>query len=296
MIKKALTTLIFVCTTGWAQTVVPIVWPFNPGSTQSNYVRSIIEDANSQQQKYSFVFESKPGAGGSIAMNYVLNNNRLTVVSNSPSFFTRPMFFPNESYDISRFAPVAIQATGQPLAIISKKFSTFNELKTKSRLTIGMNNGSITQLVAETLAKQLPNVELVLVAYPGTPEATRDVIAGHIDLSVDLANDTRTWVNDKKLNVIGITGTKSYPNFPSFHSMHINAFDDIVVNYILLVSADVPETTRNELHAIFRKANQSPKVLELYTRDLALPADQNLAQSERLFQSFYIHWRKLIVK
>ena len=90
----AMAMLVGVCQ---AQTSVPLVWPFAPGSNQANFARAIVEEANKQQTKYVFHFENKPGAGGSIAANYVANYNGIALLTSSSSFFVRPVYYPNES-------------------------------------------------------------------------------------------------------------------------------------------------------------------------------------------------------
>ena len=47
------------------------VWGFAVGSTQGTYYRAILDQANKEQSKYEFVFENKPGAGGSIGSDLV---------------------------------------------------------------------------------------------------------------------------------------------------------------------------------------------------------------------------------
>lgn len=279
-----------------AQTIVPIVWPYNPGSTQSNYIRAIIEDANAQQSEYKFVFDHKPGAGGAIAMNHALRNPSLTIVSNSSSFFTRPLFFPNESYDTAKFVPIITQMTGQPIAIHSKKFTNISELKKQNKLTIGIVPGSITQLAAETLSNALPGVEITMVPYKGTPEITMDVLGDRLDLGIEFTNDLQSWVNNKSTNVIGITGKKSYPGFKTFHSQNLNDFNDITVSYFLLTSATISDKVRNEIHGILRQANRSQKVVDLYHRDFAVPADYSLEQTDKLYYRFGTFWQKLFTK
>jgi tripartite-type tricarboxylate transporter receptor subunit TctC len=296
MIKKLLLTGLFVISPVWAQTVVSIVWPFAAGSTQANYIRAIAEDANLRQNKYTFVFDHRPGAGGSVAMKYVLNSQKLTVVSNGTSLFLRPIFFPGESYDVEKFSPVLVQSTGQPLALASKKYYSVADLKKQKIVSIGMINGSITELIARTLAKQLPGIELIYVPYQGTPDIIRDVIAGNIDVGIDFAADLQTWLDDKKINVLGITGQKSRIGFPTLSSQGYKDFENIVNNQFFLMPALVDESVRQELHEILRVANRSQKVIDLYQKDFATPSDFDFKQSNQLFVLFSNYWPKLFTK
>ena len=66
-----------------AQTVVPVVWVFALSSSQGNMVREIIQEANSRQTKYQFIFEHKPGAGGAVAAAAGLSAGRPAHVKRS---------------------------------------------------------------------------------------------------------------------------------------------------------------------------------------------------------------------
>ena len=77
-----------------AQQTVTVLWPFNIGSNQAAYARAIIDQANTQQTKYRFVLENKPGAGGTIAARMVQGSHEITLLSMSSSFFIRPVFYP----------------------------------------------------------------------------------------------------------------------------------------------------------------------------------------------------------
>lgn len=290
--KLLLLALISICSGAWAQTVIPIVWPFAAGSMQANYIRAIVEDANSRQNKYQFVFDHRPGAGGTIAMNHALNSQRPVIVSNGTSMFTRPLYYP-DSYDVTRFTPILAQMTGQPIAIVSKKYPSMSALRTQSKLSIGIINGSVIQLTAEILAKQLPGIDIVLVPYQTAPDIVRDVIAGNIDVGIEFAADLRSWLGDKRISVIGITGKHSYPGFPTLSSQGYSAFEHIVQNYFFVMSTNTPASLRQELHDILRISNRHDKVLDLYQKDLATPADLDLKQSTQLWQSFYLYWRKI---
>ena len=69
--------LVFSTVTFSAPKQVPIVWPFSIGSNQVNFIRTIIDDANKKQDKYNFYVEFKPGAGGTVAAQYVENHKAL---------------------------------------------------------------------------------------------------------------------------------------------------------------------------------------------------------------------------
>jgi hypothetical protein len=290
--KKLLFVLLVLLTgiTSAAQQV-SIVWPFNIGSNQANFVRAIIDQANKDQNKYVFILENKVGAGGVVASQHVLKHTPYTLLSMSSSFFLRPVYYPNESYRVEDFKPVMIECTGQPVAILSNKYKTLAELKTQKRLTIGMVLGGITEAMAKQLQAQLPGVELVLVPYPGTIQATQDLVGGHVDLAVEFAADSKQWIDDGKLFALGISGIKDRESFKSFHSQSVKGFENLVSNYQILASAEQPEEITEELHAILRQAaNNSPVLKSVYARDYCNAVDLNPTQTQERFKEWSKFW------
>jgi tripartite-type tricarboxylate transporter receptor subunit TctC len=276
--------------------VVPIVWPFAAGSNQANYVRAIIDQANSTQDKYLFIYENKPGAGGSIAANYVLNRKGLTVFSTPSSFYLRPIFYPDQSYNINDFQSVLTQCTGLPYALVSTKFKTFEELKKQKNITVGSILGHSTEAMARELRKKLPNTEIIIVGYNSTSAGTKDVLGGNLDLNIDLAASALQWVENGKLNVIGSSGTIDHKNFITFSTQGINGFEPYIADYQLLVAASVATDVVKELHDILYRANQTARGAQLYAKDYCVPAKFTLEQSQKEYKRAAEYWKKVIEK
>ena len=282
----------------YAQQSVPIVWPFAPGSNQANFARAIVEEANKQQTKYLFHFENKPGAGGSIAANYVLNYNGIALLTSSSSFFVRPVYYPNESHKTSDFTPVLIQCTGQPFVVVSAKYKTIAELKTQPKLTIGATIGSLTEALGRELKNNLPgSADMTFIGYSNTLQPTQEMIGGVLDLNVDLPTSTLQWIETGKINVIGASGTKDYPNYKTFHNQGIKGFEDLVSNYQIVASAKTDTATVNELHAILRKASRdSGRLAALYQNDYCAQADVDLKTANVMYDRWSKSWPSWLKK
>jgi len=286
--------LTFITSVASASESVPIIWPFNMAGAQANYSRLAIDSANASQHEYVFYLDNKPGAGGSIAVKHTANTNKLTLVSHSSSFFLRPIFFPKESYDIETVKPVLVQSTNQPLAIISTKYDNLADLKKQSRLTIGMQNGGITQAVSEQLAKLLPDTELVFIPFNGTFDATQSMLGEHIDLSVDGLRDIRQWLALGKIKVIGLTGTRNIGNLKSFNNQGIIGFEQISQNYIIYTSVKTSDEEVKKLHDILNVANKNPELLKFYQEDFSEPADFDMIKTKQFVESLKKFWPSVI--
>ena len=276
----------------YAQTSVPIVWPFAPGSNQANFARAIIEEANKQQNKYVFYFENKVGAGGAIAANYVTNYNGVALLHSSSTFFVRPVYYPNESHKVSDFVPVAIQCTGQPFVIVGAKYRNIAELRGQNKLSTGVILGSLTEALARALKVNLPqNIDVAFVGYQNSLQPTQDLLGGTLDLNVALPMDVMQWIENGKAHVIGISGTKDFANMRSFSSQGIRGFEDLVANYHLLASAKTDPAVVQELHVILRKAiKDSSKLATLYKADYCTQVDVDLKTSNEMYDRWSRNW------
>ena len=48
----------------FAKETISIVYGWTPGDSAANYSRTLVKEANDLQDKYQFIFDTKPGAGG----------------------------------------------------------------------------------------------------------------------------------------------------------------------------------------------------------------------------------------
>jgi len=285
--------MLFASTAFASSQVVPIVWPFSVGSNQANFVRVIIAEANQQQTKYKFILENKPGAGGFVAARHVQEHNSLAILTSSSSFFSRPVYYPNESHRVEDFKPAFIECSGQPYLIVSSKYKTLDELRKQERLTIGANLGSITEAMARELQIMLPGVQVDIVPFPaGTVPGTLEVLAGRLDLNVELPAEAMQHVEVGKLNVIGSSGTKDYKNMKSFNSQGFKGSAGMIGTYAMYVRKDVDPNIVKELHEIFTKASAAagPKLQNLYDRDFCPAANLSLKETNETFDRWVKYW------
>lgn len=275
----------------FAKQNVSIVWPFSIGANQVNFLRLIIDEANKQQNKYNFIVEFKPGAGGTIGANHVLNNNQLTLLASSSSFFIRPVIYPNESYNTKDFRPIYIECIGQPLIISSSKYTSLNEIKKQSRLTIGITPGSVTEIAAKELRKHLLNTQLDFIPYQGAHLVLNDTISGNLDLAISWPADTKQLVESKKINVIGISGIKDFNQFKTFHSQNIKGFEDLVISYLIVANSKIADDQAEELHKILKRGAQSSlNIKNLFDADICTPVDYNWNQTNEIYIRWQNYW------
>lgn len=272
-----------------AQTVVPVYWPFSLASTHATMVRVIADELNKNQKEYTFVFVHKPGAGGSIAANTLLNHQGPALMAATSSFFIRPNLYPEASHDLAKFRTFGSYCDNQPLALFSSKYKNLNEIKNLS-LSIGVIPGSITHITAVAYEKSRTS-NLNKVFYQGTPEITRDVIAGHIDLGIDFLSAASQFGG--KANILAISGVKNYKEGVTFKSQSIEGVESTHANF--LIYAQGTDTRLIDLtRQVLVKVLESNVLHETCQQEYGTPVKKVLSVSEAndLYKNQVELWRK----
>jgi len=276
----------------YAQKNVQIVWPFAAGSSQANMVRSIIDNANTQQDKYKFIFAHKPGAGGAVAAQAVADSKELAVLAHTSSFYVRPLLY-KESHNVEDFNMVTIYCTAQPLAIFSKKINKLSDAQGRE-IKLGIIPGSITSLVSKAIKRENPDIKIIEVPYKGTPEATTDMLGGHIDGSVDFIGTSVTARFGNDIKVLGLTGKRSLGGYPTFQSLQVKGLENVANDYFFFVNKSVDNTTRQELNKILTNA-YNEKTKFFCEDDFGQLVATAFNQVDSVNQSHKQKWEKLTI-
>ena len=292
--KKTLAAILLATTAlaAVARENIIIYYSWGAADTAANFHRVLADESNKIQDKYNFVFDVKPGAGGSIAARTVQAQPD-TILATASAFFIRPNFFPNESHDISQFRELFPQCSA-PAVITSKKYKTWAEVPVDKPTTIGMSGmGTTTHLIAAQIAKKYPN--LIIVPFKSTSEAILSVLSDSTDMAVNFMGDSAQYVETNRLNVLGATGSKTIGNVRPLSSQGFTRDLDVMdVPAQLLVPNSFPEAKAREIRDIFVQAGRRPAVLDSYKPDYCQSLNQ---MSDRDIQPWYSRqsadWRRL---
>jgi tripartite-type tricarboxylate transporter receptor subunit TctC len=287
--------LSFLTVSAMAKETVTIVYSWNPGDTAANFHRTLVESANKIQNKYNFVFDTKPGAGGSIAANHVASTPN-TILATASAFFIRPNFFPNESHDLTAFKQIMPQCSA-PAVISSAKYRSWKEVPTDRPLTIGVSGmGTTTHLIATQVAKKYP--KMTVVAFKSTTEALLSVLGEHTDFAVNFLGDSEQYAKPgtpKQIYLLGLTGEKTVsgvaPLITQGFSKSLSRMD---VPAQLVIPKTVSDAKFQEWRKILVQAGKAKTVQESFARDYCESMNQ---MPDNKIQAYYnmqvSEWQKL---
>jgi tripartite-type tricarboxylate transporter receptor subunit TctC len=273
---------------------ITIFYAWGPGDSVANYHRTIALEANKIQDKYNFIFDTKPGAGGVIASNHVLNTPN-SILAHSTAFFVRPVVFPNESYDLTKFKSQYVHCMA-PMAVTSTKYKTVKDVPANA--SVGISGlGVTTHLAAVELQKKYP--QLNIVPFKSTNDSMLSMISGQTDLHIGFISEAEQWSKentkaDRKVSILGITGSKVVNGYVPLVRQGFDAsFADMNVGHHMLLPVNVNDSKRKEIHEILGKAARADSVRAAYAVDYCEPQAVTYDGLDKFFAFHTNYWRKL---
>ena len=287
--------LALLSTTVLSKETITIVYAWTAADVAANFHRTLVDEANRIQNKYTFVFDTKPGAGGSIAANHVANTPN-TVLATASAFFVRPNFFPNESHDLNNFKELMPQCSA-PGVITSSKYKSWKDVPTDQPLTIGMSGmGTTTHLIATQVAKKYP--KMTVVPYKSTSEAVMSVLSGNTDFAVNFMGDSAQYTataSPKKIYALGITGDQPVNGVvPLVTQGFTKSLARMNVPAQLVVPKNMSESKFNDLRQILVKAGRAKTVNDAFAVDYCQSLNQMPESNTQGYYNLQVaEWQRL---
>jgi tripartite-type tricarboxylate transporter receptor subunit TctC len=250
---------------------VRLIVGFTAGAA-SDVVARIFARAATPLIGQQIVVENKPGAGSSIAAQYVsrATNDGYTLFLPALSSLTNEIVNPSSPpLDMSKdFVPIAQLAEGPFYLIVNPALNLHSVAdlvalaKAKpGELTYGsVGAGSLPHLCG-ALFEQRAGIKMVHVPYPGSPETVTDLIAGRITMSFIVGSSSLGQINAGQLTALATTGGKRssvLPNVPTMAEAGIPDFD-VSLWLGLLAPAGTPQPVIDVLAGAAHKGMHTPE-------------------------------------
>jgi tripartite-type tricarboxylate transporter receptor subunit TctC len=286
----------------------PVMWvvPYPAGGFGDALSRMLAQKL-SASLKQPVVVENKPGAGGQIAAAYVKQqpaDGHTLFYGDLGPFSMNAGLYPNLNYDtLKDFTPLTRLLVSPTVLIVpaQSRINNWQDLLRAAQTEKGLNYGSYgvgsqPHIWAEMLKGQIKG-NLTHISYKGGAPAVQDVIAGHIDMMLDVAPSSIPLVREGKVKAIAVVGSDKrlaqLPQVPTISELGLPALD--IPGWTgVVVRSGTPEPVVNFLHDEVVKAVQSPDVVQRYT-DLGLAiAPSSRAEFTGLIRSETTRWGAVI--
>jgi tripartite-type tricarboxylate transporter receptor subunit TctC len=211
------------------------------------------------------VIESKPGAAGSIGMDFAAkqaNDGYTFVVGNLGPVAVNPLLS-KVPYNIEKdFVPVSMISTGPNVLVVraDAQFQSLGDVIKFAKANPGKLNygtsgpGSVSHLSSEML-KNITKVDAVEVAYKGGVLAVQDLLGGQINFIFSDSLPAMQHIRGGKLRALCVTGTQRYELLPEPPPCQEAAPGLVAVNWWgVLFPAGTPRPIVQKLNADTVKA------------------------------------------
>ena len=196
---------------------VHLIVGFTPGSAADITARAFSNGA-ADLIGQQVVVEDKPGAGSSVAAEYVARANKdgYTLFLSTLAIVTSQIMNPDPAFDLVRdFVPISLLASATVFLVVSPQSDLHSVAElialAKSKpgevLCANAGVGSMTHLASELFA-QRAGIKLLHVPYPGSPQAVNDLIAGRVTISFSPASTVIGQITAGKLKALATAANR----------------------------------------------------------------------------------------
>jgi tripartite-type tricarboxylate transporter receptor subunit TctC len=251
---------------------IHVIVGFTAGAA-SDVTARILGDSMRPILGQQIIVEDRPGAGSSIAAEYVAHaaNDGYTLFVATLSIITNQIINPNPSFDLTRdLAPVALLASGAVVLVVNPEINVHSvaELIALAKSKPGQVlhatvMGSLPHLASELFA-QRAGIKLMQVPYQGSPQTVTDVIAGRVMMTFSPASTVVGQIAAGKLTALATAANKrssALPNVPTMAEAGIPDFDASLW-FGLLAPAGTPRPVIEKLADAAQKAIHAPEAVD----------------------------------
>jgi tripartite-type tricarboxylate transporter receptor subunit TctC len=288
---------------GYPDKPVKLLVAFAAGSSTDIVARLIAEQLQTALGQ-PVVVENKPGAGGNIATQQVMNApaDGYTLLIHSVAYAVNPSLFANAGYVAGKdLQAVAMAAVTPNLIYVHPDVKAGNlaellALAKSGRLSYASSgNGTTTHLGAEWLFRALAKVDITHVPFQPAA-ATNAVVSGQVPIASTSMPPAVPFVKSGKVRPIAVMSLKRSPQLPDVPTVAELGYPGFEANtwFAIFAPARTPPAVLDQLNAEINKALSAKAVLDRFEA-LSLEAQRlDRGATHRYIDSEVLKWGQLV--
>jgi len=279
---------------GYPAKPIRLIVPFPPGGGTDIAARTIANKL-SEDVKWTFVVENKPGAGGNLGVEQAVKSpadGYTLVIGQTSNLAINPALYAKLPYDPLRdLSPVALIVSAPVVFVVaaSSRYTSLGDLLAAAKTDPGgvtfasPGNGTVSHLAGELL-QRAAGVRLTHVPYKGASQALTDTLGGQVQSFMSSVPSALSQIRAGRLRAIAVssaTRARELPEVPTIAEAGYKGFGASTW-YGLLAPARTPAPVIARLNAEVNRALKTPEVRER----LAAEGGEALGGSPEQFASF----------
>jgi len=242
---------------------IKLLVAFAPGSS-TDIVARLVAEPLAASLGQPVVVENKPGAGGNIATQAVMNSpaDGYTLLFHSVAYSVNPSLYANAGYDaLTDLQPVALGGVTPNLLYVHPDVKARNlaELvalaKTNKLAYASSGIGTTTHLGAELLFRVLAKVDVTHVPFQPAA-ATNAVVSGQVPIASTSMPPAVPFAKSGKVRPIAVMSAKRSPALPDVPTVAESGYKDFEAStwFIVAAPAKTPAAVLDQLNVEINKA------------------------------------------
>jgi tripartite-type tricarboxylate transporter receptor subunit TctC len=285
---------------------VRIVVPFPPGG-QADFQARVVAPELSAALRVPVIIDNRPGASSIIGVQEVAraapNGHTLLYTIASP-IVVNPHVFAQLPYDALRdLTPIALTAIAAQVLVArtSLPANDIKELVAYAKSNPGKLNfssygpGTSSHLYGELL-KTSTGIDIVHVPYKGAADATKDLVAGRIDLMFMAPTAPLPYVQKGDLKVLGVVGNRrisSMPGVPTIVEQGVRGLE--LTGWLgMFAPAGTPASTVDRLNSELTRILHRTEIVERFREGGSETAGTTPSAFAELVRDDYRRWGEVV--
>lgn len=245
----------------WPERAITLVVPFPPGGS-TDVVGRLVSKELSQKLGVSVVVENRSGAAGNIGSRYVANArpDGYTLLLGTSAQSISAALYKDPGYDFITDLDAIATINDGPLMLMTRpdwKVSNVKELIAHAKQNPGSltyasaGHGTSAHMAGEVLSL-VAGIDMLHVPYQGSSPAMTDLISGQVDVAFDLMVVARQYVEDGKINAVGVATRERSDLVPDWETLSeqdpdvLGSFHETAWN-VVMAPKGTPEDIINEI-------------------------------------------------
>ncbi|MEO9042909.1 MAG: tripartite tricarboxylate transporter substrate binding protein [Rhodoferax sp.] len=285
----------------WPDKPIQLIVPAPPGGTVDVMAR-IVSDQLARDIGQSVIVENKPGAGGIIAVKYLLSQpaDGRTLMMTASNVLTEVPHVLKGGFDpLKDVKPISLIASSPLVFVCSPKFPAKDAKEAIAYVkahagqisVASYSAGTVSQYAALVLNKEA-GLDMQSIPFAGSAPALAQVVAGQIPLMFDGIVTSKPLIAGGKVRLLAVL-TKArmpeYPNTPTLEELGYPGMDFGDWTGVI-VSSKMPGPLAEKIHAALQKVAANAAVRKrivevgfqpMVDRSLKQAQDETRAEYER---------------
>jgi tripartite-type tricarboxylate transporter receptor subunit TctC len=285
---------------------IRLIVPFPPGGGADNLARAIVPKA-AEILGQAIVIENKPGAGGNIGAAEVARaapDGYTLLQGTNGTHGINQALYEKPGFDaLKDFTPIARWTMIPAMLVVHPSVPAQNVKELIAYIRANPNkvsfasagNGTTSHL-AGVLFKNATGADIVHVPYKGGGPALTGLMAGDVQMMIDLMVSVYPTAKSGRIRGLGVTTLQrvsTAPELPTLDESGLPGFQ-IAASDGVYAPAGTPRPIVDKLNAAFRKALEDPQVRDNLVSRGAFPVPGTPEDLAKHVAAEYPMWVRLV--